>query len=319
MAAVSPSRVVAISNCAEAVPLAVHCENYLRENQFAPRNTLRSKMVDLRHYMTFLSSLLEQPYERIMHYDATQSAIRAFAEHRLQVESTASASRRLATVKHLHRWVAEKFGAVDTARALRLPAVVVKDFRGLSAAHRVRLLRDIETTTPRNRFIIQLLYSTGMRRSEAARITLGQISDDWRFYTNVLGKGRRVRNIPITPSHRRDLLRYLAWRQVAPTLPDFPLIIKYSGAQQRPESWAISDEVIKRVCMKFGINAHALRHEFARAFLANRSKVVGAAQAYNETRLVLGHSDIKTTMIYTIPGQHDLYDAMEDFDYAKSY
>jgi len=311
MAAVGPS-VVTRRDRVGNIALAQHINEYMYEQRFAPKNTVRTKNLDLyTHYLGFMSEALEMPVAQVLFKECSSSAVGAFYRSRLKCEAPASANRRLASVRHFHSSVAEKFAIHDLARSIRPIAFDQPRFRGLNDLRHSQLRRDILLAHPRNRFIVELLDATGLRRSEAAVLTLGQISDDWCWYLRVLSKGGRFREIPISTKHRRELLRYLDWRHKFPTLPSSPLLSRIDGESRGCSQLGVTGDTVAHICQSFNINAHSLRHTFALRFLTSRSAQKGGESALNELRVILGHTNIKTTTRYTIPHRDTLYQAME--------
>ncbi len=145
----------------------------------------------------------------------------------------------------------------------------------------------------RNRAMLELLLSTGMRISELCNLNRSQIDDSGRIF--ITGKGKKQRFVYLTPRASHQLNLYLSTRN-----DDCPaLFIPYSGRNINSPTRRIStnylQERIKRYREKLKINvptsAHSLRHGFA-TYLAESGANPAALQ------ILLGHESLDTTTRY---------------------
>jgi site-specific recombinase XerD len=145
----------------------------------------------------------------------------------------------------------------------------------------------------RNRAILEILFSTGMRISEVTNLKKSQIDNTGRIF--IMGKGKKERFVYLTQRAHEHLQNYLKTRN--DTLPY--LFIPYSGLNNARKDKKISpnylQERIKRYREYLGINvptsAHSLRHGFA-TYLAERGANPAAIQ------ILLGHESLNTTTRY---------------------
>jgi site-specific recombinase XerD len=145
----------------------------------------------------------------------------------------------------------------------------------------------------RNRAILEILFSTGMRISEVTNLKKNQIDNTGRIF--IMGKGKKERFVYLTQRAHEHLQNYLKTRNDA--LPY--LFIPYSGLNNARKDKKISpnylQERIKRYREYLGINvptsAHSLRHGFA-TYLAERGANPAAIQ------ILLGHESLNTTTRY---------------------
>ncbi|MBI4837330.1 MAG: tyrosine-type recombinase/integrase [Candidatus Portnoybacteria bacterium] len=145
----------------------------------------------------------------------------------------------------------------------------------------------------RNRTILEVLFSTGMRISEVTNLKKNQIDNTGRIF--IIGKGKKERFVYLTQRAHEHLQNYLKTRN--DTLPY--LFIPYSGLNNTKKDKKISpnylQERIKRYREYLGINvptsAHSLRHGFA-TYLAEQGANPAAIQ------ILLGHESLNTTTRY---------------------
>ena len=165
-----------------------------------------------------------------------------------------------------------------------------------------RLLNMPEISTPqgfRDKAILELLFSTGLRVSELVKLNRDSINLDRKEF-GVIGKGGRSRVVFISDSAANWIERYLTDRS-----DDFqPLFIRYSGKKSSEEPGGnqfrltvrtvqrIVEKYVKKARLPIKITPHGLRHTFATDLLSSGADL----RAIQE---MLGHKNISTTQIYT--------------------
>jgi integrase/recombinase XerD len=178
---------------------------------------------------------------------------------------------------------------VETPRvARRIPEV-------FSREEVERLLAAIDLDTPggvRDRFLFELIYSCGLRVSEAAELTLDRIYKS-RMFLRVLGKGGKERIVPIGELALEWLEKYLS--QARPALARgrrlASLFVNHLGEPlSRKGMW----KRFKGYALEAGVagKIHTLRHSFATHLLKGGADL-------RTVQVLLGHADIGTTQIYT--------------------
>jgi integrase/recombinase XerC len=232
--------------------------------------------------------------------------IRAFvaAEHRRGL-SPKSLQRRLSAVRSFYRWWLKQGGiAANPAAAVRAPKAPRKLPQVLDADE-AQALVEVPTDVPlglRDRALLELFYSSGLRLSELCGLRWGDLDLDSGLVT-VLGKGSKQRTVPVG-SHACKALR--EWRadqgapgDKAPVFPGRHGPITPRAVQLRLRQLAQRQGLFKRV------HPHLLRHSFASHVLESSGDLRGVQE-------LLGHADIATTQIYThLDFQHlaKVYDA----------
>ena len=233
--------------------------------------------------------------------------IRAFvaAEHRRGL-SPKSLQRRLSAVRSFYRWLLKqgRVGA-NPAAPIRAPKAPRKLPQVLDPDE-AKALVEVPTDVPlglRDRALLELFYSSGLRLSELCGLRWGSLDLDNGLVT-VLGKGSKERTVPVG-SHACHALR--AWRaeqcvagkDPAPVFPGRNGPITPRAVQLRLRQLAQRQGLFKRV------HPHLLRHSFASHVLESSGDLRGVQE-------LLGHADIATTQIYThLDYQHlaKVYDA----------
>jgi len=165
----------------------------------------------------------------------------------------------------------------------------------------------------RDRAVLEILFSTGLRVSEMARLDRDKIDLKQREF-GIIGKGRRPRVVFLTQRAAIWLDRYLKSREDA----NKPLWVRLSGRKSDPtmggEKMRLTVRSIQRIVEKYRLMAglpikvspHVLRHSFATSLLQNGADLRSVQE-------MLGHKNVSTTQIYThvtnhqLKGVHDKY------------
>ena len=158
--------------------------------------------------------------------------------------------------------------------------------------------KDIEQ---RDKAMIEMLYATGMRISELVNLKITDI-DMNRSVIKVMGKGSKERLIPFGESASEALFNYLKIRKDSSSKEVF---ISNRGRKiTRVAFWQRIKVYLLRENLKDSISPHTLRHAFA-THLLNRGADLRSVQ------LLLGHSDLSTTQIYTHIAKQRLGDVLK--------
>jgi site-specific recombinase XerD len=166
----------------------------------------------------------------------------------------------------------------------------------------------------RDRAILELLFSTGLRVSELVNLDVGDVKIDSGEFS-VIGKGRKVRTVYLSPSAKDWLRRYLATRSDSFR----PLFLRYSGKRMEEqdfdgESLRLTARSVQRLVKKYVLRAgiavdatpHTLRHTFATGLLREGADLRSVQE-------LLGHSNVSTTQIYTHVTNRQLKDTHRKF------
>jgi len=171
----------------------------------------------------------------------------------------------------------------------------------LEAQELTRLFDVVQTSTPiglRDRAILELLFSSGLRVSELVRLDIEHVNTERREFM-VRGKGQKDRPIFISEAAADWIKKYLDAR--TDSLP--ALFISYGGKSEQKTTGdykRLTARSIQRMIAKYArlagitkhVSPHTLRHSFATDLLMNGADI-------RSVQAMLGHSNIATTQIYT--------------------
>jgi integrase/recombinase XerD len=258
-----------------------------------------SSLASYRRDLTTWSAWLERhAHKRLL--AAQRTDVEAFLAAQFQKKAKiASINRRLSTLRRFYRLhAAQATIAADPTLRVKSPKLPRSLPRNLSEDQVAALLGAPDTETPlglRDRAMLETLYATGLRVSELVGLKLSQVSLDMGV-VRVLGKGNKERLVPLGEEAIDWLKRYCTTAR-AELGGDAKAEAVFVTARRGPMSRQAFWQLIKRHAATAGIartalSPHTLRHAFA-THLLNHGADLRVVQ------LLLGHSDITTTTIYT--------------------
>jgi integrase/recombinase XerD len=144
----------------------------------------------------------------------------------------------------------------------------------------------------RDRTMLELLYATGLRVSELVGLRIGDLDLDMGVL-NCFGKGSKERRVPIGRSAIDFLHLYLSarFRLLGEANSDKLFVDRGGRSVSRQKIWKLTKEYSRMAGIE-DVTPHMLRHSFATALLSNGADL-------RSVQMMLGHSDISTTQIYT--------------------
>lgn len=265
------------------------------ERRFSP-HTVKSYVDDIKQFVSFTGNELKD-------FDPSNvdhKLIRGWVVSLLESKFTArSVSRKISALKHFYRFLMRE-GLVKTNPAQKIvaPRVQKKLPVFMEEKAMVELLDTLLPTDDsfsalRQETIVEMLYSTGMRRGELVSLTLSQI-DFGQQQIRVIGKGDRERIIPATPELLVTLKRYIKARQdiVSNSEHNF-LFTTNSGKPIYPKLvYKEVHDALSFISSMTKLSPHVLRHSFATHLLNRGADLSGIKE-------LLGHANLGATQVYT--------------------
>lgn len=251
-------------------------------------------------------SLFDEWLKGISLLEVGEDDISRFLLHRQQQgHSNRSAARMLSSLRRLYGYlVREKQIAVDPTQLIEAPHVGRSLPDSISEAEVEQLLLAPETIHPlgfRDRTMLELLYAAGLRVSELVEMTFQQVNFR-QGCIRICGKGEKERLVPVGEEAMSWLEQYLgAARQdiLGNRQSDYLFVTTRGTGMTRQAFWHIIKRYAKQAGIDKHLSPHTLRHAFA-THLLNHGADLRVVQ------LLLGHSDLSTTQIYTHIAQHRL-------------
>jgi integrase/recombinase XerD len=224
----------------------------------------------------------------------------------------ASLSRKLTALRMLARFlVKERIRDDDFTALLAGPKLVRSIPHTLSAADVARLVNAPSGGSPRDlrdRALLELFYSSGLRVSELAALMLQQV-DLENGFIRVFGKGSKERIVPVGGKALDALTTYLVSGRphlVKPKTGSQFFLNNRGAALSRVMLWMLVKKYAQRAGIAKNVKPHGLRHSFATHLLSGGADL----RAIQE---MLGHASISTTQIYTAVEPQRLLDQHAKF------
>lgn len=269
------------------------------------KNTLAAYRRDLERYLAFLEQRGIARAENIQRGDVTTFAqdIRDGADGGSPL-SARSAARTVVAVRGLHKfWVLESTTTDNPAAEVQPPSVGQRLPKALGVEEVRRILEATEKDTPaglRDRALLEFLYSTGARISEAVSLDVDDIFVEREAsgpgMVRVRGKGSKERIVPMGRFAVEALETYLVRTRpllVAKGKGTPALFLNLRGGRlSRQSAWTIIQHAAERAQIGKEVSPHTMRHSFATHLLQGGADV-------RVVQELLGHASVTTTQVYT--------------------
>ena len=255
-------------------------------------NTLAAYRRDMQGFSQWLQA------QSLTLEHAGENEVQAYFADRFDQTRASTANRRLTVLRRFYQWaLREKHVSTDPTLKLLTAKQAPRLPQTLSEAQVEALLAAPHTETPlglRNRAMLELLYASGLRVSEL--VGLPMLSLNLREgVLRITGKGNKERLVPFGEEAADSLQNYLS--QSRPVLlgkQNSPAVFvtQQGTAMSRVMFWKLIKKYALLADVHVPLSPHTLRHAFA-THLLNHGADLRAVQ------MLLGHSDISTTTIYT--------------------
>ncbi|HYS55552.1 MAG TPA: site-specific tyrosine recombinase XerD [Thermoanaerobaculia bacterium] len=261
--------------------------DYLAVEKGLAKNSLSSYATDLRRFGKWLD---QHPLESVKR----QNIVRHIQSLRSSGISARSVARALAALRGFFRFlVAERHLQHDPTENLDNPKLWSTLPKSLHPSEVDDLLNAPDRTKPdglRDAAMLELLYATGLRVSELIKVKVEDVVLDAGFL-RTFGKGSKERIVPFGDSARNAITAYI--ERGRPAVDSVYLFLTNRGRPMtRQTFWMKVVKYARQAGIKAHISPHVLRHSFATHLLENGADL-------RSVQLMLGHSDISTTQIYT--------------------
>jgi len=269
-------------------------------------NTVEAYRRDLGRYALFLGDI--EPAE------ITREHVTGFLAGLMEGEtavSKSSAARMLSSARGFHRFLRDE-GVVplDVSADVTPPKLAMSLPKAITIAQMESVLAATDGDEPqtiRDKALLELLYATGARISEAVALNVDDVlgGDHGGEVVRLFGKGNKQREVPVGSYARAAIERYLV--RVRPVfsargLATPALFLGARGARMsRQNAWIVIRAAAERANLGIDISPHTFRHSFATHLLSGGADV-------RVVQELLGHSSVSTTQIYTLVTADSLRD-----------
>ncbi|QCX39692.1 integrase [Aureibaculum algae] len=279
----------------------IHFIDYLTsEKKYSP-HTVRAYQDDLMSFTLFCQETYDSELLLEVNYGQIRSWIVEMVNNNI---SNRTINRKISSLKTYYKFLVKSkqikespllsHQALKVSKKMQVPfsqAEIEEVLANLSS-------EDTDFESIRNKLIVELLYSTGMRRAELIELNLGSVNLH-NATLKVLGKRNKERYIPLLDSVQKTLTIYLTERKQMAYDIDY-LFITIKGNKIYPNLvYRIINEYFSKVSSKVKKSPHVIRHSFATHLLNEGADL-------NSVKELLGHSSLASTQIYTHSSLNEL-------------
>jgi integrase/recombinase XerD len=271
-------------------------EHFL-DNLWAERGLSDNSLQSYRHDLLHLQQRLAAR-GKTLEAASRQDLLAVLASEVRQGKSPRSVSRYLSAYRQFYRWlVRESRIATDPVALIESPKTGRGLPKALTEAQVESLLAAPDTDTSlgmRDRAMLELMYAAGLRVSELVNLQLSNLNLN-QCIVRVIGKGRKERLVPLGDEALDSLSRYLAESRpemLKGAQCDSVFVTTRKAGMTRQAFWYMIKRYATRCGISQKLSPHMLRHSFA-THLLNHGADLRVVQ------LLLGHSNLSTTQIYT--------------------
>jgi integrase/recombinase XerC len=270
-----------------------HFIEYLSFEKKYSAHTVRAYRDDLNSFQSFCNKTFDN--EAII--DVNYSQIRSWIVEMVNENiSNRTVNRKISSLKSFYKFLVKtkqiKESPLLRHQALKISKRVQVPFSEKEINEVIDNFKDDGNfESVRNKLIVELLYSTGMRRAELIEIDKNSINFT-SSTLKVLGKRNKERYIPLLNSVQQTLKLYLNLKQEIPAHCD-NLLITVKGNKLYPTLvYRIINDYFSAVSTKVKKSPHVIRHSFATHLLNEGADL-------NSVKELLGHSSLASTQVYT--------------------
>jgi integrase/recombinase XerC len=268
--------------------------DYLQLEKKYSSHTITAYGADLKEFQVYILKTFEQSNLENANYSQIRSWIVALSESGI---ANRTINRKLSSLKSYYKFLL-KTGQIETSplvkhKALKTAKKVQIPF---SEDEILKVLEQIDVSTYdgiRDRFIVELFYSTGIRRIELINIKVQDLDLEGGVL-KVLGKRNKERYIPLINSVIKSARIYLDFRRKMEDLTQKDYLFLTSKGDKIYETFVyrVINNYFSKVSGKLKKSPHILRHSFATHLLNQGANL-------NAVKELLGHSSLAATQVYT--------------------
>ncbi|MCB0452972.1 MAG: tyrosine-type recombinase/integrase [Aequorivita sp.] len=269
--------------------------DYLQLEKKYSAHTVTAYLKDLEDFQKFASE--EYKYSEIVNvnYSIVRSWIISLVDSGV---SNRSVNRKISSLKTYYKFLLKtsqiEINPLAKHRALKTSKKIQVPFSEMEIENVMELLQTENTFEGlRDRLIVELFYSTGIRRAELINVKLNDVSFAQKTI-KVLGKRNKERIIPLLPAVLNTINEYLPFREQLENIKDSAHLFLTKKGVKVYETlvYRIINSYFSKTSEKVKKSPHILRHSFATHLLNEGADI-------NAVKELLGHSSLASTQVYT--------------------
>lgn len=256
-------------------------------------HTIKAYRRDLISFQNFCIESYQQEKISDINYSQIRSWIVDLVESKV---SNRSVNRKISSLKSFYKYLQKikiiQNNPLSSHKALKTSKKIQVPF---SIKEVNEVLSNIETEdsfeSTRNKLIVALFYSTGMRRTELIQLKMNSINFSEK-QLKVIGKRNKERLLPLLPSVLKSMHNYIKQRDLIDTSEDYLFLTSKGNKLYETLVYRIINNYFSNVSSKLKKSPHILRHSFA-------SHMLNEGADLNSVKELLGHSSLASTQVYT--------------------
>ncbi len=272
--------------------IAAFLEYLVLERKYSA-HTVTAYKNDISSFFEFCNKEYETENLKDINYSQIRSWIVKLVDEGI---SNNSVNRKISSLKSFYKFLQKtglkKSNPLAKHKSLKVAKKVQVPFTSKEINE---VLNDLETGTDfkslRDKLIVELFYSTGMRRAELIQLKLTSISFQSKTI-KVLGKRNKERLIPLIPSVLKTIEEYLILRKEFAIDTNFLFVTEKGNKVYETLVYRVINNYFSNVSTKVKKSPHILRHSFATHLLNQGADL-------NSVKELLGHSSLASTQVYT--------------------
>jgi len=276
------------------MPFKPFTDYLLLEKKYSS-HTVAAYTKDIERFFDFVSKEYDLKSLLTVNYSMVRSWIVYLVDTGI---SNSSINRKISSLKTYYKFLLKtsqisqtplaKHRALKVAKKVQIPfsQTEVEDvFELFDHANDFEMLRD--------KLMVELFYSTGIRRAELIGLRLSDVSEVQKTI-KVLGKRNKERIIPLLPSVLATIAKYKIFREALPNLvaSDSLLVTSKGNAIYETLVYRVITRYFSEISLKVKKSPHILRHSFATHLLSQGAEL-------NAVKELLGHASLASTQVYT--------------------
>ena len=276
------------------MPFKPFTDYLLLERKYSP-HTVAAYTKDIECFFDFVS----KEYQLKSLLTVNYSMVRSWIVHLVDTGiSNSSINRKISSLKTYYKFLLKTSQISETPlakhRALKVAKKLQIPFSQTEVEDVLELFDNAnDFQTLRDKLIVELFYSTGIRRAELIGLRLSDVSEIQKTI-KVLGKRNKERIIPLLPSVLVTIARYKIFRDALPCLGTSNILLVTSKGNAIYETlvYRVITRYFSEISLKVKKSPHILRHSFATHLLNQGAEL-------NAVKELLGHASLASTQVYT--------------------